>query len=105
MENYKAIVHYRFKKGMEQQGLKFLENELLKKAKEMGCHQIEFLQDYRDPTHIIGIGIWNSIEEARDFQAIWEEKEKQLSQYSTSSPHHEFYKIRNHYKEKLKKSA
>ena len=105
MARYRAIVHYNFKKGHEEQGLKFLENELLKKAQQMGCHYIEFLRDERDPTHVVGIGVWGSLEEARQFQSIWDGKEKELARHCMNSPKREFYKLMHVYNEKTKKAA
>lgn len=103
--DYRAIVHYHLKKGMEGKALKFLENELLKKAKELGCHDIELLQDDKDPLHFIGTGLWNSLNEAKKFQSIWDQKEKEFNEFCTSKPQREFFKIRNHFKEKLRKIA
>jgi heme-degrading monooxygenase HmoA len=105
MSTYKAIVHYHLKKGMEEQGIKFLENELIKKAAEYGCHGIELWQNDRDPTNFIGTGLWNSLEEARKFQAMWQAKEKELMRYCSGAPTREFYKIRSTYKEKSKRVA
>ena len=105
MTNYRAIVHYKFKKGQEEQGLKFLESELLKKAQELGCHGIELLQSGRDSSTIVGVGHWNSLEEARKFQALWDAKEHELMRYCQVRPHHEFYKVYSVYAEKQKKVA
>lgn len=105
MSNYKALVHYHFKKGMEEQGIKFLERELVKKAHQYGCHGIDLLQSEKDPTLLIGVGYWNTIEEARQFQAIWVVKEKELLKFCVDRPVREFYRLRNHFEEKLKKAA
>ncbi len=105
MSNYRAVVHYTFKKGMEEEGLKFLENELVKKGAQYGCHGIELLQNGKDSTTVIGIGYWNDIEEARKFQSAWDKKEKELAKYCTSAPKREFYKIRCNYMEKARKIA
>lgn len=105
MANFRAIVHFKFKKGMEQQGLKFLENELIKKAQEYGCHGIEFWQNGRHSTEIIGIGYWNSIEEARTFQSHWEAKEREFLRYCEEKPHREFYKVCSTYAEKQRRAA
>ncbi len=50
MSGYRAIVHYHFKKGMEEQGIRFLENELLRKAHQLGVHDIEILFNELEPT-------------------------------------------------------
>lgn len=105
MANFRAIVHYNLKKGMEEKGLKFLENELIKHANEFGCHSIEILQSQRDPMNIVGIATWNSLEDAREFQGMWAEKEQELIYFCTSSPKREFFKIRNSYQEKMRKAA
>lgn len=105
MSNYRAIVHYHFKKGMEEKGIKFLERELLSKAQEFGCHGLELWQDERDPTFLVGIGAWNSIDDARRFQSHWDEKEKELIEFCESAPKREFLKIRSTYAEKEKRVA
>jgi hypothetical protein len=105
MANYRALIHYKFKKGMEERGIKFLESELLMKATKYGCHQIEILQNELDPTNVIGVGLWHSIEEARKFQSVWEHKEKELLTFCTGSPKREFLKVRFSYQEKSKKVA
>lgn len=105
MATYRALVHYNFKKGMEEQGMKFVENELIKKAQSYGCHNIEFLQSEHDPSYIIGVGFWNNIEEARRFQSHWDSKEKELIRFCKNTPKREFFKIRAAYAEKLKKAA
>lgn len=105
MANYRALVHYHFKKGMEEKGIKFLENELLKKAQEYGCHNIELLQNGHDSSYLIGVGLWHSLEEARKFQAVWDSKEKELIQFCTNRPKREFFKVRSVFTEKSKKAA
>ncbi|MBY0528823.1 MAG: hypothetical protein K2P51_01385 [Rhabdochlamydiaceae bacterium] len=105
MSSFRAIVHYKFKKGMEEQGMKFLENELIKKAQEYGCHGIEFWQNGKHSTDIIGIGCWNNIEEARKFQSHWDAKEKELMRYCEEKPHRQFYQVRSMFSEKSRKVA
>lgn len=105
MTTYRALVHYNFKKGMEKQGIKFLENELIKKAQELGCHNIELLHSEHDPSYVIGIGHWNNIEEARAFQSHWNSKEKELVSYCRNTPKREFFKIEATYFEKKRKAA
>jgi hypothetical protein len=105
MNNYCAIVHYHLKKGMENQAIKFFEKELIKKATEYGCHSIELLISEKDPSNLIGIAFWDSLEDARRFQSIWESKENELIGLCTSSPKREFLKVRATYTEKGRKVA
>jgi hypothetical protein len=105
MASFRAVVHYNFKKGMEEQGIKFLETELLRKAKEFGCHGIELWQSGKSGDTVLGIGLWNSVEEARRFQAAWGPKEKELLRFCTGTPHREFYKVRSVYAESMRKAA
>lgn len=105
MSKYKALVNYHFKKGMEEQGIKFLERELIKKAQEYGCHGIELLQSEKNPSLLIGVGYWNSIDEARQFQTIWNAKESELLKFCINKPTREFFKLRNSYSEKQRKVA
>ena len=102
---YRAIVHYHFKKGLEEKGIRFLETQLLKRAQEFGCHDIELWASERDPSLIVGMGCWNSLEEARSFQSVWEINEKELLSMCTSAPKREFYRIQKSYSEKTKKVA
>ncbi len=105
MPSFRAIVHYKFKKGMEEQGIKFLENELVKKAQEYGCHGIELWQNGKDATNLVGIGSWNSLEEARTFQSHWDSKEHELMRYCQEKPHREFFKVCSVYAEKQRRVA
>ena len=105
--NYRVIVYYQFKHGMEEQGIHFLERELVHKGKDYGCHYIEIWQNEKDPSHVEGIAVWRNIEDARKFQAKWEKKENELiSHYCVRAPKREFCKIRGTYSEqKMKKAA
>lgn len=105
MQNYRAVVHYHFKKGMEEQGLKFLVNELVNKAPQYGCHHIELLQDHKDHCNLIGIATWNDIEDARRFQLMWTKKEKEMLHFCTNPPKREFCKLRSTFMEKAKRVA
>ncbi len=105
MSTYKAIIRYHFKRGMEEEGMRFLERELIKKAQIYGCHNLEFLQDEKDHTQIVGIGLWNSLEEAKRFQSHWEAKEHELMKFCTQAPSREFLKIRTMYSDKARKAA
>jgi hypothetical protein len=105
MGNYRGMVHYTFKKGMEAQGFKILESELIKKAQSYGFHFIELWQNERDPCHVVGIAIWNNLEEARRFQDLWEEKEKELTKLCSEPPKREFLSLKSSYVEKGKKAA
>lgn len=104
--NYRVIVHYHLKKGMEEQGIQFLENELIKKGQEFGCHYLEIWQNEKDPSIVEGVAVWNDLEDARRFQSKWENKEKELvDKFCTDKPTREFCKIRSTYVEKQSKKA
>ena len=105
MGNFRAVVQYHFKKGMEEQGIHFLENELLKKASSYGCHHIELLQDSKDHSYFIGIAEWNSLEEAKKFQMHFASKEKELLRFCIKEPTRHFCMLRNQYIEKSRKAA
>ncbi len=107
MAQYQILVHYHFKKGMEEEGLRFLETELLKHAKEYGCHYLEICQSEKSPSEVLGLAIWNSLDEAKRFQSKWVEKENKLISFCTNPPEREVYNIRSTYmeKEKARKAA
>jgi hypothetical protein len=105
MSKYRAIVQYRFKEGMEEKGLRFLENELVKKAESYGCHEIEILHSEDDPTYVVGIALWNDIQDARRFQAKWATKEHEMGDLLTTAPHRGFFKITTTFTEKQRKVA
>jgi len=105
MSKYRAVVNYRFKSGMEHQAMKFLENELMRKGDSYGCHNIEILQSELDPTHVLGVALWNDIQDARRFQARWAAKERELVKMCTETPKREFFKIATSFTEHLKKAA
>lgn len=105
MHIYRAIVHYYFKKGMEKEGMKYLENELLKAAKAAGAHDIEVWYNEKEPTHVVGMGLWNNLDEARKFQSLWGAKEKELMKYCEKAPHHEIYKVCDEFAKRFGKAA
>ena len=105
MGNYRALVHYTFKKGMEAQGLKFLETELIKKAQEYGCHFVELWQNEKHPTNVVGVATWNNLEDARRFQSLWQEKEHEMMKFSDGEPKREFFQLKSNFAEKTKKAA
>ena len=105
MPNYRAIVNYQFKSGMENKGMTFLQNELVKKAQSMGCHNIELCQSETDHCHVVGIATWNSIDEARDFQAVWQTKEHELAKLCAVAPKREFFIIAATFAEKARRAA
>ncbi len=92
MSQYRAIIHYHFRKGMEEQGMKFFQRELVDKAPELGCQGIELWQSEKDGSYAVGIGAWNSLEDARRFQNLWDQKEKELLRFCIASPKQEFFK-------------
>ena len=102
---YRAIIHYHFKKGMEEKGIRFFENVMMKKAQELGCHDLELWISEKDPSILVGMGSWNSLEEARAFQSFFQAQEKEFLQMCTSMPKREFYKIHKSFEEKKRKSA
>ncbi len=104
--NYRVMVHFHFKEGKEEEGIKFLENELIKKGKEFGCHYVELWQNEKDPTIVEGVAVWNDLEDARNFQSKWKNKEQELiSKFCTGDATREFCIIRSIYMEKPAKKA
>jgi hypothetical protein len=96
MSIYRGIVHYHFKKGCEEKGIKFLEVELFKAAHEFGNHNFDICFDEKDPCHVIGMAWWNRFEDAHQFQQMWQRKER---------ANREFFKLRKSLFEKKKKVA
>ena len=105
MSIYRGIVHYHFKKGWEEKGLRLLEVELFKAAHEFGNHSFDLCFDEKDPSHVIGTSWWNSFDDAHRFQEVWEKKEKEILQHCMNEPKREIYKLRKSIFEKTKKSA
>ena len=105
MHSYRAVIQYHFKKGMEEKGIQFLENELLRNAQKYGIHHIELLQDETNPSFFIGFAEWTSLEEAKKFQSHWAEKEKEMMRFCSSTPTRHFCKVRSQVQEKWKKAA
>ncbi len=105
VENYRAIVNYYFKEGQRDEAIKFLSEELVDRAKKLGCHDMELLVDEKNPNHAIGTGVWRSVKEAKEFQSQWSSVEKDLMRYCSKSPERMIYKIDAHWHEKGKKAA
>lgn len=100
MSSFRALIQYHFKKGMEEQGIKFFENELIKKAKQYSCHHIELLSDEKDHSFYMGIAEWKNFDEAKKFQKQWESKEKEMMKFCSKEPTRHFCKMRASYNEK-----
>lgn len=105
MAKYKALVHYHFKKGQEEKAFKLLQNELNKLPSIQGCSGMELLHNEKDPSRAVGITIWESIDDARDFQTLWNETEKEITLFCDERPHHQFFKITTVQLGKGKKAA
>jgi hypothetical protein len=105
MGSYRAVVQYHFKKGMEEQGIRYLENELFKKAHSLGCHHIELLQDEKDHSFFIAVAEWNHFDEAKKFQSHFEKIEKELMRFCSKTPTRHFCKVHFEHVEKSKKVA
>lgn len=93
MSHYRAIIHYHFKKGLEERGMRLCQKELVNKAQELGCHSIELWRNERDPAYVIGIAAWVSIEDVRRCQALWDMKEQEILRYCTHSPKRDFFQV------------
>jgi hypothetical protein len=105
MHQYRVIVHYHFKNGMEKEAIRFLEEELLKIAKECKCHDIEVWYNEKNPMHTIGMALWDNLEDARKFQAKWEFKEKELMKYCSAPFHKEIFKVSSDFAKRFGKAA
>lgn len=105
MTHYKAVVHYHFKKGKENQGRKFVEDELLKAASHCGCHNIEFCQDEKDSCHFVGMGTWDNMNDWKKFHKVWKVNEARLMELCEHHPHRDVYKIETSTKRKGRKAA
>jgi hypothetical protein len=102
---YRGIVHYHFKKGCEENGIKSLEVELFKAAHEFGNHNFDICFDEKDPCHVIGMAWWNCFEDAHQFQQMWQRKEREILEHCVGEPKREFFKLRKSLFEKKKKVA
>lgn len=87
---------------MVEQGVKFFEKELVNKAHEYGCQTIELWRNETDHSYVVGVGAWNSMEDARKFQSQWDAKEQELLRYCTNAPKREFFSIKSAYAEKAR---
>jgi quinol monooxygenase YgiN len=105
MSECRVVAHYHFKKGMEREGLKFIENEVLKKAKERGCHDIEIWQNEKNPLHFVAVGIWSSAQKAQEFQSEYTHVEKMLMKFLTEMPKRDFYRVEQRWAEREKRAA
>lgn len=92
---YRAIATYYFKKGLEDQGMKFIEAELFAHARAWGCQDIEWMQDEKDPSHWISTGVWSNLNDAIKFQNLINSQAPNLSKYCTVTPKREIYKIKH----------
>ena len=90
---FRAMTHYYLKEGKVKEGIEFIEKEIVAKAAEMGCHDLNLIQQQNMLNHVIGEGIWETLEEAKKFTPELEEKLEQLSSFCQTPPKREMYKI------------
>lgn len=105
MHQYRVIVHYRFSKEKEKEGIDFLEEELLKTAKECNCQDVEVWYNEKEPLHTVAMALWDNLEDARKFQAKWESREKELKKYCSEAIYREVFKVCTNFAKKLGKAA
>lgn len=89
--NTRVIVHFNFKKGMEEKGVTIIEDELFEFLKKSGCQKSELFQDAENPSHYYYTADWNSVNDAKKIQKEWESKTKELHTYCTNHPKREIY--------------
>ncbi len=95
MDKFQVVFSLHFKKGMEHQGMQFVENKYAKKAIESGLQEFRAWQDINDPSHYIFTGHWNNKELLHKYQsqANWEAAQRELTQYCSQPPKKAIYKI------------
>lgn len=90
----RVLVHFNFKKGSEEKGLKMIEKDIFELLEQKGCLGLELFQDAENPTHIYYSADWNSIEEAKRAQKEWEDVIATITNLCTSTPKREFYNLK-----------
>jgi len=105
MSQFRAIVHYHFKKGHEEEGIKYLEEHLTKEISRHGGHHIEIFRDESQHGNVIGIAEWNNVDEAKKFQKYFSAIENEMSRFLSDKPSHHFYKLHWQHMPKIKKAA
>jgi len=105
MPKFRVIIHCDLKRGMEDEVMDLVRQQFIKKATDLGCHDIEFLISDENPSHIIVSGIWDNIEDAKKFQPYWRENQADLLRLCTTTPKRELFEVKPAQSPRMKKAA
>ncbi len=93
MRNYRIIVNYEIRSGLEEKAIHFIETEVYKMAKDCGCHDLELWLDEDSSLHLIGTGLWDSLKAIERFDDLLLSKRELFLKYFTDIPSRQSFKI------------
>lgn len=101
----KILTHYFFKEEMIEEGCEFVQEKLVQVAIEMGCYNIELIQDELNSGHFITAGNWPTQKDAESFQSVFSKQQDELMKYCKKSCRREMYQVKNTWSWKAQKAA
>ena len=91
--NYRTMVHYHTKPGMEEELMFLNENQLLSASKNTPFYQREIWQDENDPSHLIATAVFHSKKEAQNFHSNLDALKSQLMRSCEGNLEEEFLQV------------
>lgn len=105
MTGYRAITHFKIKKGKEREAFRFLEEELVKAALKFGSHDSEILVNESSPYLIVGTGIYDNLNSAMQLKNFFEKHKSQILEVFDEMPKREILKIKSSSSARIRKAA
>lgn len=103
MAAYKAITHFRLKKGKELEALRFLEEHVVNVALKSGAYDTEVLVSESCPNLIVGTSIYDTLESSAKMNHFFEKHREIMHELFEETPKREILKIQS--RSKSKKAA
>lgn len=95
MTAYRGIIHYQFKPGKEEEGLRFIETEFFRYALECGAREVEVFAVEGNRSYAVSTAVYNDMNAANKFKAFFESHKDKLMQFCLSMPKREILKLRS----------
>lgn len=92
MAAYRAITHFKVRKGREQEGLQFVK-DLVVSAKANGALETELLVSKTTPNSLVKTGVWEDMDAANDHMIYMESQKTRIFELFDETPKREMLKI------------
>lgn len=95
MTGYRAITHFKLKRGKEDEAMRFLEEDLVKASLRFGSHDSELLYSDISPNIVVGIGLYDNINSAMQLKNFIEKNKAQILELFDEMPKREILRIKS----------